>query len=170
MIRQAVVDDCQRLSDIYQESLDAKDSCMELESNPEMFSTMMKHFHEREVLLVLQDEGEIQGWGVVKRYSDRPGYRVACETSIYLSRSSTGKGYGGKLQQVLMDKAREFEYHHVVTKIWTSNQGSIRFHQRFGFETVGVQRQIGFLGGQWRDVTIMQCVFSDVPPHRPEIG
>lgn len=169
-IRPARDEDCEVLSAIYQESLDAKDSCMELESTPQKFRDMMEHFHQREVLLVVEDDGVVRGWGTVKRYSDRPGYRVACETSIYFSRSCTGRGYGGRLQKELIERARCFGYHHIVTKIWTSNLGSLRFHERFGFKTVGVQKEIGYLGGAWRDVTILQLILDDVPPYRPEAG
>ena len=162
--------DASVLASIYQESLDLKDSCMAVETSTQEFLDMMHKFHDREILLVLEQDEHIKGWGVVKRYSDRPGYRVACETSIYLRRKSTGQGYGGLLQAELMTRARAFGYHHVVTKIWTSNEGSIAFHRKFGFRVVGVQNEVGFMDGQWRDVTIMQCILDDVPPHLPNLA
>ena len=143
---------------------------MEVETSGLHFRKMMQAFHDREVLLVLEEESLLQGWGVVKRYSDRPGYRVACETSIYLRQSSTGRGLGSRLQQALMEKAKEFGYHHIVTKIWASNDGSLRFHERFGFEIIGIQKEVGYMDGQWRDVAIMQCVFPDVEPYRPDLA
>ena len=69
-----------------------------------------------------------------------------------------------------MEKVREFRYHHVVTKIWASNLGSIRFHQRFGFEMVGVQKEVGYLGGAWRDVAIMQCILPEVEPFEADLA
>ena len=170
LIRPATSADCRQLAEIYQESLDRLDSCMETQTSPAKFEAQLAGFHARECMLVLEAGSRLQGWGVVKRYSDRIGYRVACETSIYFRSEATGKGYGKKLQTALMEKAREFGYHHIVVKIWTSNAGSIRFHERFGFELVGVQREIGFLGGKWRDVSIMQCILADVEAYRPELG
>lgn len=170
LIRPADLSDCSQLAEIYQESLDRVDSSMEVQTSAQSFESQLTGFHDREAMLVLEAEGRVEGYGVVKRYSDRVGYRVACETSIYFRRSATGRGLGGRLQTALMEKARELGYHHIVAKIWTSNQGSIRFHEKHGYELVGVQKEIGYLAGRWRDVSILQCLLKDVPPYRPELG
>ena len=143
---------------------------MELQTSTENFTAQLDTFGPRECMLVMEKDQQIQGWGVVKKYSDRVGYRVACETSIYFRRQATGQGFGRALQKALMDKVREFRYHHIVAKIWTTNTGSIRFHESFGYELVGVQKQVGYLGGRWRDISILQCVLSEVEPFRPELG
>jgi phosphinothricin acetyltransferase len=122
------------------------------------------HFNDRETLLVLEQEHTVWGWGMIKRYSDRPGYRICCQTSIYLDRAITGQGYGSCLQQALMDQLVKFDYHHVVVKIVASNQGSIRFHQRFGFEWVGIQQRIGYSRGIWYDVALLQWVRPTLSP------
>lgn len=168
-LRAATAADCAAISSIYQESLEARDSCMEIETSPEKFERFLKNQGPRECLLVLVREQQIVGYGVVKAYSDRIGYRVAGETSIYLRRSLSGQGLGSLIQSALIEKCREFEYHHVAAKVWASNRGSVRFHERFGYEVVGIQKQIGYLGGEWKDIALMQLVLEDVPPHRPEI-
>ncbi len=120
-------------------------------------------FCDRESLLVLENNAQILGWGVVKQYSDRSGYRFCCETSIYLDDAVRGKGYGNLLQKALLTKVTELNYHHVVLKIVATNQSSIRFHEKFGFEIVGTQKEIGFTQGRWQDVVIMQLVLPHVP-------
>ena len=62
-------------------------------------AAIVKKFNHRETILVAEQDDRVIGWGIIKRYSDRPGYLVCCETSIYLSFSATGKGYGHSLQQ-----------------------------------------------------------------------
>ncbi|WP_299408488.1 GNAT family N-acetyltransferase [Acaryochloris sp. IP29b_bin.148] len=123
-------------------------------------------FCGRECLLVLEQH-QILGWGIVKQYSDRPGYRVCCETSIYLTFGAKGKGLGRHLQTVLLQKVTELGYHHVVVKIVATNDGSIAFHESFGFEMVGVQKEIGHVAGRWQDVAIMQLILPHVPPYQP---
>ena len=110
----------------------------------------------REHLLVAEVEGAVVGWGVVKLYSERIGYARSCESSIYLDPGHRGRGYGRQLQQRLMELIAREGFHHVVAKIVATNSGSITFHQRFGFEVVGCQKQIGFVKGRWHDVVIMQ--------------
>ena len=168
-IRPASISDCEAMAAIYAQSQAAHDSTMEMNTNAATFEARLDGLHPREALVVVEDGGLV-GWGIVKRYSDRVGYRVACETSIYLDRSRRGRGYGKALQARLMEICRELGYHHVVAKIWASNQASIAFHERFGFEMVGVQKEIGYIAGRWRDVAILQCLLRDVAPYEPELA
>lgn len=140
----------------------------EQEVSADYIQRWVKGFCDRESLLVLVDKEQVLGWGVVKKYSDRSGYRFCCETSIYLDRAETGKGYGSVLQKSLLKKATELNYHHIVLKIVASNQGSIRFHEKFGFEVVGIQKEIGFTHNRWHDVAILQLLLSHPPDNLPE--
>ena len=123
----------------------------------------------RERILVGEVDGDAVGWGIVKRYSDRPGYRYACETSVYVTESQQGRGYGTEVMHAVIDMARSLDYHHLVAKILAVNEESVRFHERLGFEVVGRQRAIGFLKGEWKDVVILQLVL-DEPESSPEVG
>jgi L-amino acid N-acyltransferase YncA len=143
---------------------------MELQTSSERFESQLNGLNDRECMLVLDSDQRVQGWGVVKRYSDRAGYRVACESSIYFRREATGRGFGKRMQCALMEKVREFGYHHIVAKIFTSNVGSIRFHEALGYQLVGVQKEVGYLNGKWHDVSILQCILSDVEPYKPDLA
>lgn len=126
---------------------------------------IVNKFNHRETYLVAEKKNKVIGWGSIKRYSDRLGYRVCCETSVYFDFDHLGNGYGKLLQHQLLEKVKEFGYHHVVAKILGCNQKSIQFHQKFGFEIVGTQKEVGFSQGKWQDIVIMQLIFSDIPPY-----
>ena len=130
----------------------------------------VNRFCDRERLFVGERNQQILGWGIIKQYSDRPGYRVCCETSIYLSFAETGKGYGGQLQTALLQHVSDLGYHHVVVKIVATNDSSIAFHQKFGFEMVGIQKEIGHVADRWQDVAIMQLILPQVPPFEISSG
>ncbi len=104
------------------------------------------------------------GWGIIKRYSDRSGYRFCCETAVYLSRNQVGHGYGTKIKIALIDRCKEFGYHHLVAKIFADNIKSIEYNKRLGYEIVGTQNEIGYKNNRWQDIVIMQLVLRDVPP------
>ncbi len=129
----------------------------------ESVEAWIKNLSERESILVAvcSPEAQPMGWGIVKSYSDRAGYRVACETSIYMDRQHAGKGVGSILMEQLMSECQRLGYHHVVVKILSDNQPSIDFHLRYGFQLVGIQNEIGLLEGQWKDVAIFQKVFAN---------
>ena len=159
LVRKYLNSDFQAIADIYNQAIvkggiTFDNRCFTSED----IESIVAKFNERQTMLVATQDNLVVGWGIIKQYSDRPGYDVCCETSIYLSFDHIGKGYGSILQTALLEKVAEFGYHHVVAKIVASNQGSIQFHQRFGFEMVGIQKEIGFMGGVWYDVAIMQLI------------
>lgn len=118
----------------------------------------LDHLAEREALLVIEEEGTVVGWGIIRQYSEREGYRFTGETSVFLARSHTGRGLGTQLQRALLERCEVFGYHHLVAKIFADNDQSIRMHRNFGYELVGVQREVGMVDGVWRDVAIMQLL------------
>lgn len=161
-IRSATDSDAARIACIYSESIMARDSTMDTEPvTTEDMQEKLRRLGPRETILVLEmDDGRVVGWGIVKSYSDRPGYAVACETSVYLERSHTSMGLGSALQKELHEFCRKVGYHHIVVKIWADNERSIAMHARNGFGMVGVQKEIGRVDDQWRDIAIMQCILD----------
>lgn len=158
-IRPAQPQDYGAIASIYNESIAHGGITMDGRFHTsEDVATMVQTMTPRETLLVADNATTVIGWGKIKRYSDRIGYQRCCETSIYLTFSETDKGYGSILQKALMTQVNALGYHHVVAKILAANQGSVQFHQRFGFEIVGIQKEIGFINNRWQDVVILQCI------------
>ena len=96
------------------------------------------------------------GWSSAKRFSLRFGYRFSLESAVYLNPKWTGRSVGEQLMRSLERACRERDIHHLMARIVSTNQASIRFHDRIGFEIVGVQKEIGQMNGHWLDVTLMQ--------------
>ena len=46
----------------------------------------------------------------------------------------------------------------MVAKIYAKNEASIEYNRKLGYEIVGTQKEIGYVGGEWLDVTIMQLI------------
>ncbi|ELS03243.1 sortase-like acyltransferase [Xenococcus sp. PCC 7305] len=164
-IRNYLPTDFQEIADIYNQAIALGGITMDIHPyTAQDIGAIAAKFNRRETILVAEQDTQVIGWGIIKRYSDRPGYLICCETSIYLSFASTGQGYGHSLQHALLEKVQAFGYHHVVAKILATNPQSIKFHQRFGFEIVGIQKEIGYCQGKWLDVAIMQLVFPHITP------
>lgn len=173
--RPATPADAWVVAEIYNESILAGDSSMEERvQSSESIRELMAGFNRREGILLLEsfDPGtpgrpSVLGWGLIKRYSDRRGYRFAAETAVYLRRSEVGQGHGSRIKQALIDRCRELGYHHLVAKIFADNQLSLEYNKKFGYELVGIQKQIGYRNGRWQDIAVLQLVLSDVPPEIP---
>ena len=161
VVRPCTAADAGAVASILNESIAARDATLMLEPvSVDAVLGWLTHFNDREALLVLDEDATVIGWGIIRRYSEREGYRFTCETSIFLRRSRRGEGFGSLLQRSLMERCREFGYHHLVAKIFADNATSIRLHERFGYRLVGVQREIGNVDGRWQDVAILQFVFE----------
>ncbi len=167
-IRDATNRDASVIAHIYNESIAAKDSTLDEESKTaEEIQGWIAGFNGREALLVLEDSRlmnapRVIGWGLIKRYTERTGYRFCCETAVYLRRSMVRRGYGSLLKQAIIERCRQYKYHHLHAKIFTENIASIEYNKRFGYEIVGIQKEIGYQEGRWKDVTIMQLILTDV--------
>src|SRR5260221_4059034 len=73
------------------------------------------NFNEREKLYVLKsNQNEVLGWGIIKKYSERAGYKLTCETAVYLAKDETGKGYGTLVKKYLISECKRLGYHHLV--------------------------------------------------------
>ncbi len=162
-IRDCEPEDAEAIALIYNQSIGARDSTMDqTPKSKEEILKWINAFTEQETILVFEDEDRVLGWGIIKRYSDREGYRFACETSVYIRRDLVGRrlGVGTQIQQALIERCRAFGYHHLVAKIWADNQISLDLHKKFGYETAGIQREIGCTEGRWQDVAILQLVLE----------
>lgn len=171
VIRDYTLSDAPMVAQIYNEHIKAGVSSMDtVLKTTEDIAAMMNHFNDRETILILERDGDILGWGIIKRYSDRIGYRVCCETSVYLRGDQLRQGHGSRMKKALIARCKEYGYHHLVAKIFAVNTGSIEYNKRLGYEVVGRQKEIGYRDGKWQDIVIMQLILNDVPPHRPDLG
>jgi len=171
LIRDCGREDAGAIAAIYNEHIRTGLSTMDTEEKTaEGMAATIDAFNDRETILVYDRDGEILGWGIIKRYSDRIGYRVCCETSVYLRGDQVRKGYGSRMKKALIARCRAWGYHHLVAKIFAENTGSIAYNRRLGYEVVGRQREIGYRNGRWLDVVIMQLILEDVAPYRPDLG
>lgn len=126
----------------------------------DFFIDMIEKLENREMMLVAEKNGELAGYGILKKYSWKMGYIHAGEISIFLGELFTGQGIGKKLMLELIAQAKKWEYKHLVSRIMAKNKGSILFHEKLGYEMVGIQKQIGFAHGEWEDVAIMQLIIK----------
>lgn len=147
----------QSIADIYNEYIIAGSATLEEQVyDADSVKLWADGFTDREKMFVLKRKSKVIGWGIIKKYSDREGYRTACETSVYLAGTELRKGYGTFMKLRLIEECRQLGYHHIVAKIWANNVASIEYNKRLGYTIVGTQQEIGWKNGQWVDVVIMQ--------------
>ena len=157
MIRKAGNKDCQSIAEIYNTYVEQGTSTMESKKTAKDIEKWILNYKDREGLFVFEDKNKtVKGWGVIKKYSDRYGYRFACETSIYVDSNAKRQRIGHQLNEFLIAKAKELDYKHMTAKIFAINTSSIHFFSKYGYTVVGQQNKIGFLNNNWIDMVIME--------------
>lgn len=86
------------------------------------------------------------------------GYRFSVEHTVHITEDARGSGVGSDLLNALFPIARQKDKHVMIGAIDADNQGSIRFHEKHGFEQVGHMHQVGFKFGRWLDLVWMQKI------------
>jgi len=112
----------------------------------------------------------VAGYAYGRPFHQRPAYRWACETSIYLDMSRRRTGAGRALYSALLDRLAERGYRRALGGMTMPNDGSAGLHRALGFTPVGVYREVGWKHGRWHDVAWMQKTIADAedPPAEPQ--
>jgi phosphinothricin acetyltransferase len=84
------------------------------------------------------------------------GYRYSVEHTVHVRSDQRGKGIGTHLVQQLLPLASAMGKHVMIGGIDASNHGSIRMHERLGFEQMGTMPEVGRKFGRWLDLVFMQ--------------
>ena len=111
-------------------------------------------------VLVSVDDDEVIGYASFGDWRAWDGYRHTVEHSVYVRSDQRGGGIGSALMVELIERARLIGKHVMVAGIEARNIGSIRLHEKLGFETVGLMRQVGSKFGAWLDLAFMQLILD----------
>lgn len=103
-------------------------------------------------------DGTVAGFSTYGLFRQRPGWRFACEHSVYVAAPWRGQRVGLSLLPPIMQHAAARGFHTMVGVVDASNDASIRMHRRAGFEVVGVFREGGYKFDRWLDVTFVQAM------------
>ncbi|HET9552243.1 MAG TPA: GNAT family N-acetyltransferase [Anaeromyxobacteraceae bacterium] len=84
------------------------------------------------------------------------GYRYSVEHSVHVRADQRGRGVGSRLIEALFPYAAAMGKHVILGAIDAANEGSLRLHERLGFERVAHFREVGHKFGRWLDLVFVQ--------------
>ena len=90
------------------------------------------------------------------------GYLHSVEHSVHVDAEARGAGIGRQLVAALFPLAAAQGKHLMIGAVDAANEGSLRFHERLGFEQVGHFREVGRKFDRWLDLVFVQR-FLDPP-------
>jgi len=102
------------------------------------------------------DGPTVVGFGALSPYKERAAYRTSVENSVYVRRGRHGEGIGRLLLTELLATAARSGFHTVFARINAASEASVALHRACGYESVGIEREVGRKFGRWHDVALMQ--------------
>jgi phosphinothricin acetyltransferase len=162
IIRNAVPGDAGAIAAIYNQGIEDRVATLEtqLRTADERAQWLAAKGPRHPVLVGVDGEGSVVGWGSLNQFNPRPAYDQVVEFSVYVGREQRGRGIGSVLLRALEDRARSLGYHKMVLAAFPWNAGGMRLYQKHGFTTVGTYREQGRLDDRWVDVILMEKILE----------
>lgn len=112
------------------------------------------------VFLVLENSGEVIGFGLVSPYKP---FRTCAHTGVltyFIQPEYTGKELGSKLFNELIKQSLAKDITNFLAHISSKNVQSLAFHAKHGFEEVGRFKKIGKKFDEFFDIVWVQKELS----------
>ncbi|MCD8145895.1 MAG: N-acetyltransferase family protein [Clostridiales bacterium] len=137
--------------------------------SPAQFAQRVAHTLERYPWLVLEADGQLEGYAYAGTFIGRRACDWAVEASIYIRRDCRSKGYGRRLYQALEAVLLRQNVVNVNACIACPevedeylNHNSVNFHQHMGYRMVGGFHKCGYKFGRWYHLVWMEKLLG---PH-----
>ena len=107
-------------------------------------------------LLVARTDGKVVGFGCSTAFKSRPAYGHSVETTVYVASDAQRQGVGRAVYAELLPALSQAGMHRAYAGITLPNDASIRLHEAFGFEQVGVWHEVGYKFDKYWDVAMFE--------------
>jgi phosphinothricin acetyltransferase len=169
-LRAATSDDAAAISKIYAPYV--MGSAISFETEPPDVQAMRARIEAGGGLypwIAAEDEaGHLAGYAYATAFRQRPAYRYAVETSVYVAAYFHGRGLGVRLYGSLLETLEAQGFAQAIAAITLPNPPSVRLHEKLGFTPAGTYRQVGHKFGAWHDVGLWQRPLAPAdPPNEP---
>lgn len=160
-IRPAQPADLDVITEIYNDAILTTTATFDLE--PKTLAEQRAWFEshdQRHPVLVAELNGEVVGWACLSEWSTRCAYADTAETTTYVKDGFRGRGIGRELKAAIIAEGERLGYHSLVARIAEGSDASIHLNESFGFQYVGVLKEVGRKFGRLLDVFIYQKIFD----------
>ena len=159
--RLATVENAAELLAIYQPYVEKTAITFEYDvPTVEDFAARIEKISSQFPYLVALENEKIIGYAYAGRYRERAAYDWVVELSIYLDEQERHHGAGSALYQRLLTALSTLNYQRAYACITYPNPVSIAFHEKFGFESIGIFHKSGYKFNQWYGIQWMNLALQ----------
>ena len=103
---------------------------------------------------------KVVGFGYYSEFRFREAYKYTVEHSVYVNKDFQGMKIGHLLMEKLIQLAKKQKLHTMIAVIDSENENSVKFHEKYGFKTVGIIKESGYKFDRWLDSVFMQLILK----------
>lgn len=161
--RMADVSDAEELLSIYRPYVTDTAITFEYEvPSVEEFKNRIKETLEGYPYIVCEYKDKIVGYAYAHRYGERAAYQWDVELSIYLDMNYKSLGVGKLLYNKLIEIVKLQNVRNIYACITSANEKSLKFHEKLGFEFIGIFKNTGYKFDSWYGVNWMGIAVGDI--------
>nr|WP_051527104.1 GNAT family N-acetyltransferase [[Eubacterium] cellulosolvens] len=169
IIREASIADAPRLLEIYDYYVRNTAITFEYDTpSLEEFVARMENVKRRYPYLVIEENGQIEGYAYAGVFKDRAAYDWSCEMTIYMDHAERKRGMGRMLYEALEEKLKEIGILNLYACIGYPieedeylTKNSAEFHAHLGYTKVGEFHKCGYKYGRWYDMIWMEKIVGE---------
>jgi len=102
--------------------------------------------------LVFETNNSVVGYSYAGPHRSRCAYSWSVESTVYVHPEFQGKGIGTLLYRTLFELIKSQGVVNIYAGIVLPNNPSVKLHERVGFTSIGVFKDIGYKLDRWWDV------------------
>lgn len=157
LVRDAIEKDVNSINNIY--NYEVLNGVATFDTEPKTYEERLEwlnHHSSKYPCIVVEKDGKTLAWGSLTQYSTRKAYDGTCEISIYVDKESRGMGLGKIIIAELLERAKNNGIHVILSRVAGENEASKALHINFGFELVGILKEVGYKFDRYIDVNFYQ--------------
>jgi len=158
-IRPAIPEDAEAIAAIYSAGVAERLATFQAEPlEPAAFGARIA---ASETFLVALRDGAVIGVAWVSDYDPVHDYYSGVgEVTVYVAPPARRTGAGRALLEGVCAEAASRGRHKLLAKIFSGNDPSLALFSACGFREVGTHRRHGQLGGEWKDVVVVERLLT----------
>ena len=137
------------------------------------FKNRILKISSKHAYFVAEVNGIIVGYAYATQFRERTAYDWTLESAIYVQETHHAKredqaSIASLLYEALFQKLKAKGIKQVIGVISLPNDKSVRFHEKMGFEKIGIFQSVGFKHDQWHDALFMTKFLEARPLTAPK--
>ncbi|MEZ4852650.1 N-acetyltransferase family protein [Flavobacterium sp.] len=161
-IRPYLVTDCEAILEIINDAI--LNTTALYDYNPRTLTHQKTIFQDKldknfPILVAIENE-TVVGFGYYSEFRFREAYKFTVEHSVYVHQNHQGKGIGKLLLVELIELAKKQNIHTMIGVIDAENTASIKLHEKFGFDKVGLIKESAYKFDRWLHSVFMQLLLK----------